>query len=80
MEEGCTGFINTSGEWVIKPQFGQCFNFSDNGLAFVEDPESELFGFINEAGEWVIEPQFAASPYSEHFFSESGIVAVGLPK
>ena len=51
------GYIDKSGEYVIDPQFSDAMEFSE-GLAAVQDPESELWGYIDESGDYVIEPQF----------------------
>ena len=51
------GYIDESGEYVIKPQFDSVGEFSE-GLAWVYESESELFGYIDESGTWVIYPQF----------------------
>ncbi|AUP79605.1 WG repeat-containing protein [Flavivirga eckloniae] len=49
------GYINTKGEWVIKPQFKVARHFV-NGMAPVYD--GKRWGYINTKGEYVIEPQF----------------------
>ena len=52
------GYIDKSGKYVIEPQFSNTAGFSE-GLAPVQDPESELYGYIDESGSYVIEPQFS---------------------
>ncbi len=49
------GFVDSSGKWVIEPQFDKARAFSD-GLAPVAN--GKTWGYINEQGEMVIEPQF----------------------
>ena len=57
------GFKNSEGEFVIKPQFDDAFDFNE-GLAGVK--LGEKWGFINTKGEMVIAPQFEdARPFSE---------------
>lgn len=59
---GRWGFIDSSGEWQVQPQYRRVRPFSE-GLAAVQRPveggrRGELWGYINKAGEWVIEAQF----------------------
>lgn len=70
-EDGLTGYINNSGDWVIDPVFyydwedkynlaylkNECDKF-ENGIARVKDLETELWGFVGENGEWEIEAQY----------------------
>ena len=49
---GKYGFIDTSGKWVIQPQFTLCHSFSE-GMALVED-EKHKRGFINREGKLII--------------------------
>lgn len=55
--ESGTFYINTSGDYVIKPEFviEETDDFSD-GLARVKS--GGKWGFINKEGKWAIEPQF----------------------
>jgi hypothetical protein len=46
------GFIDTSGNWIIKPQFESCEPFIE-GMSLYS--ENGLFGFINTKGEIIIE-------------------------
>lgn len=48
------GYINTSGEWVIEPQFLAAKPFK-NGIAHVS-PDAERWGYINKKGEYIWEP------------------------
>lgn len=58
------GYINTTGEVVIQPQFVQAWFFSE-GLA-VACVEREKCGYIDETGKFAINPQFQlASRFSE---------------
>jgi WG containing repeat len=66
------GYINTRGEYVVKPQFRNCYRFSE-GLAAVNTHEiNKKWGSINKDGEYVIEPQFKNAPV----FSE-GLAYIG---
>ena len=49
------GFVDSSGKWVIEPQFKKARAFSD-GLAPVAD--GKKWGYIDESGKMVIEPQY----------------------
>lgn len=52
------GFINTKGEWVIKPKFDDVEEsvFKDNNLLRVK--LNGQWGYINAQGEWINEPKF----------------------
>lgn len=54
---GRWGYIDKTGELVIKPQFISAHDFSE-GLArvHVEGYEGDRLGYINKKGEWVWEP------------------------
>ena len=58
---GKWGYIDTSGEMVISPQFTEAQSFSDE-LARVsyghENGGRGWFGFIDRAGEFVISPRY----------------------
>ena len=56
-ENGKFGFINSSGQWVIQPQFADSRDFK-NGFAAVKI--GTLWGLINTKGEIVAQPQFGA--------------------
>lgn len=66
------GFINTSGEFVIKPQFDIANFFGKNGLAEVE--LNRKWGYINKSGQLVIEPQF----YAASGFDKNGLAKVEI--
>lgn len=66
------GYIDSSGEYVIEPQFLYAGPFSDEGLAAVQDAESELWGYIDNFGDWVIYPQFVCA-----FEFKDGMAKVG---
>lgn len=54
--DGLVGYINNTGEWVIKPQFENARDF-ENDHAWVK---KGLWGLIDKQGNWVIEPKFEA--------------------
>lgn len=56
------GYMNTSGEVIIKPKYSDAKSFS-NGLAAVCD--ESLWGFIDKEGNLVIEHQFSDVGYVE---------------
>jgi hypothetical protein len=60
VKNGKYGFINKSGEVVIKPQFHSARDFSE-GLAMicVKRKGHYLWGYIHKTGRIVIDPQFA---------------------
>ena len=59
----CFGYINTSGEWVIKPTFEETIKFTEN-LAVVKKPRKKNYGFINTLGEMIIPQTFTlATPF-----------------
>lgn len=70
-----SGYIDKTGEFVIKPQFRKAESFSD-GLAAVsiydKSKGKELYGYIDKTGAYVIKPQF----YAVTAFSE-GLAFVG---
>lgn len=64
------GFIDETGEFVIRAQFAEVENFGANGLAAVK--KTSDWGYIDQNGEYVIEEHF-----KEAFsFSESGLAYV----
>lgn len=52
------GYIDTSGRFVINPQFNAAYDFSD-GLAAIVNKDNKL-GYIDKTGSFVITPQFDA--------------------
>jgi hypothetical protein len=60
MSEGLWGFIDSTGEFVIEPQYVAAGPFSE-GLAPVQLEDGGLVGYIDEAGETVIEPLFESA-------------------
>jgi hypothetical protein len=50
IQDGKVGFINTKGEFVIKPQFDNAEDFQD-GLALVMT--SDAYGYVNAQGQMV---------------------------
>ena len=69
-ENGKFGYINTSGEWKIEPQFKVAKNFSED-LAQASI-NGKKWGYIDRQGKWVIEPKFKKT---KAFNSEIAIVA-----
>ncbi len=63
------GYINSSGELIIKPVYSQAYDFGDNQLAIVTS--RELSGIINTSGKYVVEPKY----FSINEFSEGLAVA-----
>jgi hypothetical protein len=54
-QNGKTGFIDSTGQFIIKPQFQSANDFSE-GLAAVR--MGGTYGFIDESGHMVVQPQF----------------------
>ena len=50
------GFINLSGQIVIKPQFEYVSDFHE-GIAIARTKENK-YGFINRKGEWIVPPVY----------------------
>ena len=81
--KGKWGYVDKTGEFVIKPQFDLAHQFANNGLALVM-PEWEnerhsyygKYGYINTKGEMVIEPVFE---YAEDF-GKNGLAWVYGPE
>lgn len=55
------GYINTKGEWVIKPQFDYLYSFK-NGLALVNN--SDGWGFIDATGNQIVACKWANVKFS----------------
>ena len=53
--EALWGFIDTNGNWVIKPQFQDAYRFHD-GLARVE--LNDKWGYVNESGLLIVPAQY----------------------
>jgi hypothetical protein len=63
VENNRLGFIDTTGQVVIKPVFRTAGEFSE-GLAAAR--VNGTYGYIDETGNFVIQPQFDyATPFSE---------------
>ena len=73
--EGRWGYIDKTGEYVIRPQFDDVKLSFEDGLALVAIGRGEgKWGYINKVGEYVINPQFDdAWPFSEGL----ALVAIG---
>lgn len=55
------GFVNSKGEWIIKPVFVSCTNFDKNNLSKVSVNVRGVgirYGFINRSGNMVISAQY----------------------
>ncbi len=70
--DGKYGYINTRGEWQIRPRFKSAGQFSE-GLAAIDLPDSPDACYIDKSGEVVIRGEFAA----DRSFSE-GLAFVWL--
>ena len=51
------GYFDTTGKWVIAPEFEGGRNFK-NG--FVAVKKGEKWGFMNKSGKWVVEPIYGS--------------------
>ena len=55
---GDYGYVNTKGEWIIKPQFYHAYDFSDGLATVLIGKRHDLkFAVIDRSGDYVIEPQ-----------------------
>ena len=72
-KEALWGFIDTKGNWVIKPQFQNAYRFTE-GLAPVE--MNGKWGYVNQNGTIAIDPQFTEANYFEGGLAR---VATGPP-
>jgi hypothetical protein len=61
---GFEGYIDTTGNVAIKPQYLQVGYF-DHGIAWAKELNG-LIGFIDGNGNWVIEPKFIAAKSMDH--------------
>ncbi|MEW9097346.1 MAG: WG repeat-containing protein [Clostridiaceae bacterium] len=52
------GYINESGELVIKPMYDDANAFQENGLAVVGI--NGIYGIINRAGDYIVEPKYGS--------------------
>lgn len=68
------GYIDMSGDFVIKPQYDVAIPFNSNGYAIVGIGTNNgiEYGIIDEKGKYVIEPMF----YSVSGFDKNGIAIV----
>jgi hypothetical protein len=58
---GKWGWINKSGEYVLKPQYDAVLAFKDNLAAVRVGGEKGRWGYISKSGKVVIKPQFRAA-------------------
>lgn len=52
-DENKWGFIDTTGKWILQPQFDFCEPYSQ-GMALIEN--NDLFGFVDLFGKIIVEP------------------------
>jgi hypothetical protein len=58
------GYIGTSGDWLIRPQFEYAADFQDNGYAVVQI--KGFSGIIDASGKYVVPPTYnSISPFTE---------------
>ncbi len=72
-EEIVYGYIDTDGEYVIKPKFQSAGIFRENGTATVS--ENGKYGVINETGEYIIPPEYDFINYDKEenvYYTENG--------
>lgn len=50
------GYIDSRGQFIIKPQYNSARDFQDNGMAVVE--EGDLYGLIDVSGRYTVEPKY----------------------
>lgn len=50
-----SGYINSSGNWVLKLDYDFCYNFTDGVARVFKD---NLWGYIDETGEEIVPPTF----------------------
>lgn len=67
-------YIGRDAQVAIEGDFDLCLAFRE-GLAAVQDSETELWGFIDRSGEWAIPPQFY---WAESFHEGRAGVAKGI--
>ncbi len=65
------GFIHTSGEYVISPQYKSVGYFS-GGLAWARDQNGKI-GYLDKKGNWAINPRFSAA---NNFDAVSGMALI----
>lgn len=75
MIDGRWGYIDKTGEMVIKPQFGDALDFSEGLAAVNKSAKGGKYGYMDKTGKMVIKPQFDMA----HDFSEGlACVEVGF--
>ena len=71
------GYINSNGNFIIKPQFTMAMNFNSNELAIVSN--GDFYGLINSSGQYVTKPIYSyINPFVEDraIFSKGNIMGV----
>jgi hypothetical protein len=77
-KNGLYGFINTSGDWVINPQYSYAVGFNE-GLTCVF--LNEKCGFIDKKGKVVIPIQYNSSVESDfNFYFSNGLAGIYDPE
>ncbi len=78
------GYINTSGKFVIQPQYDAVWQFSEGmaavySLVTTKEGIQDPVGFIDLEGKMVIEPRFTYSglPWCYHFREGLAVIQVG---
>lgn len=67
------GFIDTKGEFVVKPKLNKAWSFSENKVAKVRSARG--YGYLNEKGHWAVNPV-----YKKVFESPTILVASNISK
>ena len=61
--DGKWGFVNTTGDWAIKPEFG-CYDHSilgfEYGLCALKAQKTGKYGLVNANADWVVPPLYKA--------------------
>lgn len=59
---GKFGYVDTKGEWVVKPQFSFALPFTDELAAvYIGQDNKRKAGYINTKGDWIIAAEFDAT-------------------
>jgi hypothetical protein len=69
------GFVDTSGKIIVKPQYRNVGNFSDQ-MAWVQNTSSGNFGYIDSTGNEVIS---ATRDYLKVYSFSEGLAAIEMP-
>ena len=66
------GFINRTGEYVVRPEFKELFYSTDGMFAKACSKDNGQWGIINLKGEWVLDPIYTGSESIEIPYEECG--------